>query len=1219
MFDIKYKNCYKKHNENKNVFIFSPFEKNNEINIKNTSDEYEIVISTKTKIKINNLEINNNKKKFLLRVNEKIKIKFLDWNDSCYFKLCYKKKINKENNSKILNTTIIKNNKNDIENFDWKKYLENCEDLRNVKNYTKENAWEHWINYGKNERKYFQQKIEKNNYILHITHKFGGGTDTYISNMINIFNNYKHVIFYILDNDTIVIDNNKTEINYLLNNFNISNIQCCFVHHLLYSVNNGLYVCFNLLDFINKLKCNKYFIIHDYFLLYNPNPNPTLDYFSKNNLTETNLKFINELFTKFDKIIFQSLNTYNNYKKKNINISNFFIINNVPDIQIYNNRIFPREKNIYNIGILGHISAIHKGRDLLKKILKLFENDTKYKFYIFGTFDEEKFNNLIVLGEYKNVNIFNLLKEYDIDMFLNISIVEETFSYTLSLELNTGLPIIYNTIGSYVDRLKNYNNCFGFTEENYYNIINIFNNIVSNTNNSIHFDTNIKYELVYNLPELNYFIEKNSEYTIFYDEYIKNLKNNTVIFLLISDIKNIITLNNLINDIVINKIYEKIDYIFIISKVEIGLLYQNYKIKLLYYSDTINHHKIIYNFINSINKNVNVIFIDIDNITNYENIYNFIVLNNNIILKELVNYDVIGIKKYNKFIHWYSSSNYIMKLNIKYDSKYFINNFDDPKYNFLEINNLMECSNSKKNLINNYDDIFNLNIEIPIYGIYFICCIGNYLNIIKNQVDKLISSELYKNSKKIICFICLYTEEIINLLNQYEKILIIKTTDNLYEKFAINNFKNYITDEKYYMYYIHSKSVSRTGKNYDDWRYICDYFTIEKWKLNILLLEYYDCIGINLRFYPKIHYSGNFWWSKSTHINMLNNIDDSYLSPEMYVCSKKNTKYANLFSSNTRHDITNYSKKKYITLTDEFLIGNILFIPEFNLIDKYCLINNKINNFKNFSNDDYFKIYNEEFKENNKEFLYEHYINYGIKENRYKCFNIPSKKNVVIITSKIYVSNNKFSYIDIRSIYSSQDRFEQTIDSIKTIKKYIPNNFIIIIDNSKFNNDEIDLIESNVDLFLNPIENKKLKYYTDECIYKAYGELNQTAILLECLSYLINNGIIELINLFKITGRYLINENFNYANFNNNKNILKINENVKDRKYYYTCFYKISSKNYEFYNSVINNLIDEINKSKIYDNIDYEVFFPPKLNKITLFKKLGITQNIGVWDEKTMI
>ena len=56
----------------------------------------------------------------------------------------------------------------------------------------------------------------------------------------------------------------------------------------------------------------------------------------------------------------------------------------------------------------------------------------------------------------------------------------------------------------YVDRLKNYNNCFGFTEENYYNIIKIFNNIVSNNNNSIHFDTNIKYELVYNLPELNF-------------------------------------------------------------------------------------------------------------------------------------------------------------------------------------------------------------------------------------------------------------------------------------------------------------------------------------------------------------------------------------------------------------------------------------------------------------------------------------------------------------------------------------------------------------------------------------------------------------------------------------------------------------------------------------------------------------------------------------------
>jgi hypothetical protein len=664
--------------------------------------------------------------------------------------------------------------------------------------------------------------------------------------------------------------------------------------------------------------------------------------------------------------------------------------------------------------------------------------------------------------------------------------------------------------------------------------------------------------------------------------------------------------------IVKNKIYDKIDYIFIISEVDIGYLYQNYKVKLLYYGKYLNYFEIIYNFVNSTDKNLNILFFDLDNLINYENITIPMITNYQIFLKELKNYDVIGIKKYNKYIHWFSSSNYINKLNISNDTDYFISNYNNHNLNFLEINNFAEFLNSKQKVIDNYSDEKNIDLKIPIYGVYFICCVGDYLNIVNNQINKLINSELYKNSKKIICFICKFTDEIINLLKKYEKIFVIKTNENLYEKFAINNYKKYIDTDNYYIFYMHSKSVSRIGKNYDDWRNICEYFTITKWKLNILLLKYYDCVGINLRFYPKIHFSGNFWWSKSSHINSLNDIDEHYLSSEMYICSKKNTCFANLFSSFTRHDIHNYSKENYINLTNKFLIKNISFIPEFNLIDKYCMVNENNIDIINFNNIDYFKIYKDEFKNIDKDFLYNHYITFGIKENRYKCFNTPLIKNIVIITSKIYVSTNKFSYIDIRSIYSPLDRLKQTLETINTIKKYIPNYFIIIIDNSKFSNEQIDLIESNVDLFLNPYKNEKLKYYTDECIYKAYGELYQTKILLECVSLLINNGVIKLINLFKITGRYLINDNFDYNVYNNENNIFKINENVLDRKYYYTCFYKISFKNYEFYNSVINNLIDEIQTTKIYDNIDYEVFFPPKLNQIQIIKQLGITQGVIV-------
>jgi len=48
-----------------------------------------------------------------------------------------------------------KNNNKDLlyTDFDWKSYIENNNDLQHIN--TKEEAWEHWINYGKNEGRFF--------------------------------------------------------------------------------------------------------------------------------------------------------------------------------------------------------------------------------------------------------------------------------------------------------------------------------------------------------------------------------------------------------------------------------------------------------------------------------------------------------------------------------------------------------------------------------------------------------------------------------------------------------------------------------------------------------------------------------------------------------------------------------------------------------------------------------------------------------------------------------------------------------------------------------------------------------------------------------------------------------------------------------------------------------------------------------------------------------
>ena len=227
----------------------------------------------------------------------------------------------------------------------------------------------------------------------------------------------------------------------------------------------------------------------------------------------------------------------------------------------------------------------------------------------------------------------------------------------------------------------------------------------------------------------------------------------------------------------------------------------------------------------------------------------------------------------------------------------------------------------------------------------------------------------------------------------------------------------------------------------------------------------------------------------------------------------------------------------------------------------------------------------------------------------YECL-LSKYKNVVLITSKIYVSNNPFSYSKTRSIYTIEERFNDTLKTIKSVKKYIPNSYIILIDNSKMTSEQVNILENNVSKFLNPWDNLELDKFTNNSSIKALGELSQTKYALEYLK----KENITVNNFFKISGRYIINDNFDLSLFINDKNIFSKNLNVRDRDYFYTCFYKINFKTYTNYITIIDNCIRfYLDNSKGHD---LEVILPKILKyNFKLVDKLGITQNIAVWKD----
>jgi len=69
-------------------------------------------------------------------------------------------------------------------------------------------------------------------------------------------------------------------------------------------------------------------------------------------------------------------------------------------------------------------------------------------------------------------------------------------------------------------------------------------------------------------------------------------------------------------------------------------------------------------------------------------------------------------------------------------------------------------------------------------------------------------------------------------------------------------------------------------------------------------LNHCDAVGVNLQEkendYP-LHYSGNFWWSKSSHIRKLREINDNFYNSSEFWITSTNGIYKSLWNSNTHH------------------------------------------------------------------------------------------------------------------------------------------------------------------------------------------------------------------------------------------------------------------------------------------------------------------------------
>ena len=142
------------------------------------------------------------------------------------------------------------------------------------------------------------------------------------------------------------------------------------------------------------------------------------------------------------------------------------------------------------------------------------------------------------------------------------------------------------------------------------------------------------------------------------------------------------------------------------------------------------------------------------------------------------------------------------------------------------------------------------------------------------------------------------------------------------------------------------------------------------------------------------------------------------------------------------------------------------------------------------------------------------------------CVNM-CDRDIFIITSVINTGNRPWSYTSQRSIYTPQERFVQTLESIQSIRLYAPSSLIILTECSDISEYMMSELQIYADVVIQLNQDPQIRHACLESPIKGLGELWK---LLAAIDYIQNNHI-QFRRLFKLSARYSLTERFDISAF----------------------------------------------------------------------------------------
>ena len=236
-------------------------------------------------------------------------------------------------------------------------------------------------------------------------------------------------------------------------------------------------------------------------------------------------------------------------------------------------------------------------------------------------------------------------------------------------------------------------------------------------------------------------------------------------------------------------------------------------------------------------------------------------------------------------------------------------------------------------------------------------------------------------------------------------------------------------------------------------------------------------------------------------------------------------------------------------------------------------------------------------------------------------------KNIVLLTSAVYTNYG---------IYKSAERIQQTLDTAKSAKKYIPGAVIILVDNSKTDvqNDtsaEFEELIDLVDYYIDNSDDEDIKYFHNNVANYDIGKNAMEAIgLMKALTYIagdedMKKEIADADRVFKLSGRYQVTDKFDIAKFSNDdtkdKFVFKraqpswinpqdtgVNTLLQTRLWSFTP--GLLEETMDIYKKIIENMIRLFNENKYIDNEHSMSKYIPK-DRLVELDTVGLVGNIA--------